>query len=307
MTACALLDRPTSLSEKELLISLMAFAAGDAFGVAYEFLPEKTPVDISLIGVRKGWPRGGVSDDTLLSIITISAVTRGAPERSAAAFLAGLRQAMPELRGLGPTTRAALGMDIPADQAALVGRTNGAMMRTSLLGLGYPPAQASERRAMVMALARATHSDPAAIACAVLCSALYSEAGEGTRRDSAGEALRREMIHLSWRPQAVDDLLGSLESWSVPEQGISLDPLDTLAAVVWVIDRAQDLADGFRLACELGGDTDTVAALAGGIIGADRRDPAALLSIPWIDDVLWDEVPRLVDAAGVLADLRGAR
>jgi len=43
--------------------------------------------------------------------------------------------------------------------------------------------------------------------------------------------------------------LPDYSEWSVPIGGISLDPLETLQAVVWVVKRANDVADAFVLAC----------------------------------------------------------
>lgn len=96
----------------EFMLPLMAYAAGDAFGVSYEFRKEKVEVDTKVIGQRNDWPLGGVSDDTLLSLITISTAEIGDPDGSSVRFLEQLRAEIPNLRGLGPTTRAALGMKV---------------------------------------------------------------------------------------------------------------------------------------------------------------------------------------------------
>ena len=100
----------------------------------------------------------------------------GDPKASAAIFLRRLREAIPTLRGLGPTTRAALGLAVEASDIDLIGTTNGGMMRTALLGLAYNENHRFARRAMVHALAGATHSDPTALCCAVLASSLFSHA-----------------------------------------------------------------------------------------------------------------------------------
>jgi len=65
-----------------------------------------------------------------------------------------------------------------------------------------------------------------------------------------------------------------------------LDPLETLSAVYWTVTHAESALDSYRIACELGGDTDTVAALATGLVAA--RDPieCGLLKISWLDEVL---------------------
>jgi ADP-ribosylglycohydrolase len=44
------------------------------------------------------------------------------------------------------------------------------------------------------------------------------------------------------------------------------------------------------LACSLGGDTDTVAALSGALFAARWPERADFYSIPWLKDVAWHEV-----------------
>ena len=116
-------------------IPLLAYAAGDAFGVYYEYL-EKAPKDIPQVLLPKvGWPLGGVSDDTLLSILTIKSLSKKTPTDAAGFFLEELRKAVPRLRGLGPTTRTALGLEVKDGERGIIGETNGAIMRTALCGL----------------------------------------------------------------------------------------------------------------------------------------------------------------------------
>ena len=52
-------------------VPLLAYAAGDAFGVYYEFLEQTSQEIPQVLMAKQGWPFGGVSDDTLLSILTI--------------------------------------------------------------------------------------------------------------------------------------------------------------------------------------------------------------------------------------------
>lgn len=307
MRAVSLLEGARDAGKERVLLTLMAFAAGDAFGVAYEYTPEPLPVDMTAIGSRADWPLGGVSDDTLLSLLTIFATTPDDPEGSAGVFLERLRRQAHELRGLGPTTRAALGMTVEPQYVDVVGRTNGGMMRTSLLGLGFPTRAAALRRRTVTELTRATHKEPAAVACAVLCSRLYSEALVGGATGDVQEQLQSEAAQIEDLPAGVQRQLDSLAAWEPPAEGVPLEPGETLSAVVWVVRHSRTLADAYRLACELGGDTDTVAALAGGLIAARKGDVRDLLDLPWIDQVLWSEVDELVDAAELLTRMRAER
>jgi ADP-ribosyl-[dinitrogen reductase] hydrolase len=294
--------------QKAILLPLLAYAAGDAFGVAYEYLPVRIAVDIGSIGARGDWPVGSVSDDTLLSLITIHAIQPGDPKNSAEIFHSDVLAALPTLRGLGPTTRAALGLAPASDEGLVVvgntvpGNTNGGMMRTALLGLGYPEDRDQERRAMVVAMTQVTHKSPAAVACAVACSALFSRA-LSPDPELVEETLGREFQQLDLMSSDLSRWPESLTSWVPPARGIALDPLETLAAVVWVAARARTTLDALRLACELGGDTDTVSALAAALVTA-RHKGDDVLRISWIDEVKWDEVPDLLAAAMQLAALR---
>jgi len=236
---------------------LLAYAAGDAFGVFYEFM-EDTPEDIpQKLLPKEGWPLGGVSDDTLLSVLTIQSLKKSSPEEAAEEFLVQLRKAVPRLRGLGPTTRTALGLEVKSGERGVIGETNGAIMRTALCGLYLN----QNRDEWIKALVEVTHRSPKAIECAQIAAGLF-----------AGEDLP------------------DYSNWTPPASGISLDPLETLQAVVWVVKKANNCADAFALACSLGGDTDTVAALSGALFAARWPEKADFYSIPWIKDVAWDEV-----------------
>jgi ADP-ribosyl-[dinitrogen reductase] hydrolase len=238
-------------------IPLLAYAAGDAFGVYYEFL-EETPKEVPQMMLKKvGWPFGGVSDDTFLSLLTIHSLRKETPEQAASFFLEELRKAIPRLRGLGPTTRTALGLEVRDDERGVIGETNGAIMRTALCGLFIE----ENRDEWIRALVEVTHKSARAIEYAQLTAGLF-----------AGEEF----------PNYPD--------WAPPAGGISLDPLETLQAVVWVVTRAKNCADAFALACSLGGDTDTVAALSGALFAARWPEKADFYSIPWIKDVAWDEI-----------------
>ena len=123
---------------------ILAYAAGDAFGVPFEFAPRRKVEDIASLEKKEGWPWGGVSDDTLLSLLTIQALKEIDKSVVAETFLSLLRNEIPNLRGLGPTTRAALGLPVKESERESVGNTNGAMMRTALVGLAFNSDRAKE-------------------------------------------------------------------------------------------------------------------------------------------------------------------
>jgi len=257
----------------KVAVPLLAYAAGDAFGVYYEFLDE-TPKEIPQVLLSKdGWPFGGVSDDTLLSILTIKSLSQRTPTDAAALFLEELRASIPRLRGLGPTTRTALGLEVKVGERGVIGETNGAIMRTALCGLYIK----NNRNEWIKALVEVTHNSPKAIECAQIAAGLF-----------AGEDF----------PDYSD--------WTPPIGGISLDPLETLQAVVWVVKRANNCAEAFALACSLGGDTDTVAALAGALFAARWPERSDFQSIPWLNDVQWSEIESdLLECTEMLEQFHG--
>jgi ADP-ribosylglycohydrolase len=193
----------------------------------------------------------------LLSILTIKSLSKETPDEAAAFFLAELRAAIPRLRGLGPTTRTALGLEVKDGERGVIGDTNGAIMRTALCGLFIK----DNRDEWIKALVEITHKSSKAIECAQIAAGLF-----------AGEEFP------------------DYSNWIPPTSGISLDPLETLQAVVWVVKRAENCAEAFALACSLGGDTDTVAALAGALFAARWPEKADFYSITWLNDVKWDEI-----------------
>lgn len=287
--------------------AVLAYAAGDAFGVAYEFLPQPVPVDVRAIGARADWPHGGVSDDTLLSLMTIAAATVDDPEGSARSFVRDLRRSAPRLRGLGPTTRSALGLPVAPAEAGLVGASNGGMMRTALLGLAFDPRDDHRRRSLVRAMAEATHPDATSSACAVAASGLFAVAPAHTDTDTDTDDLAlllRAEVDAMHLPGAATDALRRLDEWSPPASGVSLDPVDTLLAVATVATTARTCLEAYRLACELGGDTDTVSALAAALVAARSPETCGLFTISWIDDVDWAEIPQASSAMDTLFTLR---
>ena len=247
--------------------AVVAYAAGDAFGVAYEFEPRVSAVPNVLLG-KPDWPAGGVSDDTLLSLMTIESLQAANPHAAAADFLTRLREAAPALRGIGPTTRAALGLPVQPEYAHQVGNTNGGMMRTALLGLAFPIKEV--RHAWVEASCLATHKSPTAVEAAVRMADLYAE----VLADSS--VLEKNVV---------------AEPLEFGEGGVGLDPTETLNAVLRCAFGAKSVWQAYERACLLGGDTDTVCALAGALVALAH--PESLAELSWLPQVAWGEVPQL--------------
>jgi ADP-ribosylglycohydrolase len=84
---------------------------------------------------------------------------------------------------------------------------------------------------------------------------------------------------------------------------VTLDAAETLAAVVHVLAACEEDVDGaMRYAVGLGGDTDTVAAISGGILGCRTTD----VETGWIDRVMAPDSAELDRLAEGLRKVRRA-
>lgn len=286
----------SNLTVAEIEQVLRGYAAGDVFGVAYEFLEYRGEINPDCLLEKDGWPYGGVSDDSLLSLLTIESLNPESAKLSQEKFLAELHLSIPRLRGLGPTTRAALGLPVKDHELPQVGISNGALMRTSLLGLAFKESEADERRHFIRALAEVTHKSATAIGCAIIGSALFADARSNGNAHSAFEIARRELEIIK------EDI--ALSDWLEPIcTGVSNESTETLNAVLWALKTSTSARGALQVSCELGGDTDTVAALTTALYIARERGGADFQSIPWLKEVKWDEISGLSSAALKLHNL----
>ena len=287
---------------------LAAFAAGDALGVPWEGRPPSQidPDQVTTVPARGGWPRGATSDDTaqLLLARHLLATSGRAGERE---FLDELSRELPAIRGAGPTTSAAVARYRASGQIhAISGDTNGALMRILPAGWAIPATRADRRREVVTRLTQVTHGAPVASAAACAIAAMASYAVEGC---PAGELITVALAELEHALRACPAAAVWLRtgraaadgSWRPGPAGVTLNAAGTLAAVVHVLAACGDDLDGaMRYAVSLGGDTDTVAAITGGILGCRSAD----VTIGWLDHVM---LPPAAELDRLATGLREAR
>lgn len=287
---------------------LVAFCAGDALGVPWEGEPPSRIDGARLADLpeRDGFPPGATSDDSAQTLVVARELVRSGGDPDPERFLDDLAEALPSMRGAGPTTRAAVARWRSSHTPAVTngtGATNGAAMRALPIGWATAPGDAERRRSIVELLTRTTHGDPRALAAASAVAAMGSYAAAGAPMFSVFAAGLEEAAAVV--PETRDPLArAATGGWRAPAEGVPLDSLPTVAAVVSVLCGRGDPAPGavMRAAVALGGDTDTVAALAGGV-AATRC--GSLDGVDWLDRV---ELPapgdELAALAGDLAALR---
>ena len=271
--------------------ALTAYACGDALGLPWESAPDGTAditaSQIEQLPAREGWPRGATSDDTALTLLVAHHLADRDGDCDPGAFLADLADQAPAIRGLGPTTTAAIEQFRDGEPAAAPARaTNGAAMRALPIGWVLPHDQAERRRQVTITMSRATHADPAAVTAACVIAACASWALEGASPSlllvAATEEAREAAQVVGTEAQLAKMLAQvSAGTWNPAANGISLDPYETVAAVLWCASRATSLRDGLVSAVQFGGDTNTVAALVGGLMGCKLTAEQVRAELPW--------------------------
>ena len=94
-------------------------------------------------------------------------------------------------------------------------------------------------------------------------------------------------------------------AWEPPANGISLDPYETVAAVLWCATRATSPRSGLVSAVQLGGDADTVAALVDGLMGCKLTAEQVSAELPWHRLVVLPEPESAIsETAAALATTR---
>jgi len=182
-------------------------------------------------------------------------------------------------------------------------------MRALPIGWALPPAAAEQRRAMTVRLSRTTHGAPAAIACACVVAAMASWALERWPIDAVVAAGLDEAEHMAeWYALPADTVRpiwqGASGAWGPYRAGMTLDAVATVASVMQVLRESQGLATAMKHAVSLGGDTDTAAAIVGGILGSQAGDVEG--EIPWLSSVLLPEIAIVEATAAGLYGLRRA-
>ncbi|MCI0477959.1 MAG: ADP-ribosylglycohydrolase family protein [Anaerolineales bacterium] len=285
---------------------LAGVALGDALGRATEFmtrdqirtkfgwldhLPEPMPHHPGFSA-----PLASVTDDTVQTLLLARVLTAHrplTPEIIADALVAWAR-ANDGLHDpyLGPSTRRALARLIEGESPSETGKggtTNGAAMRVAAIGIANAGNFESALHDAVAASipTHNTHNaiqGAAAVACAVAAAMtpdaslerIVQAAQEGARRGrefgawSWATPLERRIelaARLAREAKSLDDALQSLYDFV----GVGLDPAESVASAIGIVVAAGgDPMRAIFAGANIGGDTDTMAAIAGGICGAWR-------------------------------------
>jgi ADP-ribosyl-[dinitrogen reductase] hydrolase len=259
---------------------VLASAAGDALGAPYEF---KSPISLATPVEMKGggsfnWAPGEWTDDTSMAIPILQALASGkslADESTQDEIVAAWQQWAATANDVGVQTRAVLaGLKAPTAASArdsaesvhrLTGRSggNGSLMRTAPVALGTLESR-EQTATNARAISRLTHLDEDAGDACVLWS------------DTIRTAILTGNCEIRDALELIPDARRSL--WLERIEAAEKFEPSHFENNGWVVSafqaawsagfRAESLADGLERAVRAGNDTDTVAAIAGGVLGA---------------------------------------
>ncbi|WP_369202768.1 ADP-ribosylglycohydrolase family protein [Streptomyces sp. PU-14G] len=276
------LGMPTQIMSRDAIAARFGEVTG------FEAGPPDNPV-------AAGLPAGSITDDTDQALLVGRLLADGGghidPEEFARALLAWEAQmkAKGSLDLLGPSTKAALDAvtrGVPVAEAGKSGTTNGAAMRVTPVGVAFPLRPLETFLDRVAESCQVTHDTTLGIAAAAAVAAAVSSAVDGATLDEAMDAAETAAAagarrghwvagadiaaRIRWARRTVAGLpedeaarvIGSLIGTSVASQ-------ESVPAAFAVLTVAGD--DPWRacvLAANLGGDCDTIGALAGAVSGA---------------------------------------
>lgn len=277
------MNTPSMPLPSRLTAFLLGTALGDSIGLPFEGLSparvakrlDGKPLAQSLV-----FGRGMVSDDTEHAAMALQALRAADGDAQAFARILGRKlrwwfAALPPGIGLA-TARACLKLwcGFPPSRAGIRSAGNGPCMRAGVLGVALAH-DADLRRRMVDASTRLTHIDDRAVAAARTLAEAAAAANHGV---AGAHALVRRLAADADCPvlgPALEQLADTLrdgrslaafadaQGWS---RGVSGYAPHTVAAALacWLL-AGPDPRRVIEAAVSLGGDTDSVAAIAGGL------------------------------------------
>ncbi|MEU9039066.1 ADP-ribosylglycohydrolase family protein [Streptomyces sp. NPDC048352] len=253
--------------------AVLGSAAGDALGAPYEFGPAG---QLSARGEEMrgggGWDPGEATDDTQMAVLVAESLLEHGGLELPDIFGRFQRWAAGYPKDIGLQTEDVLTNGRPWDTAAAHhfqvnarAAGNGSLMRAAGSAVYFAPAGREASMDAARRIAALTHGDRAAWEGTALLHELVRVALDGgdplTALPQALEAVDpahrdryARVLDPGWHPGLATEFNGAV--WPC------------LGSAVWAVRTTTGFAPAVRAAVDLGGDTDTVAAVTGALAGA---------------------------------------
>jgi ADP-ribosyl-[dinitrogen reductase] hydrolase len=275
--------------------AVLGAAVGDALGAGYEFARRPEPHEVEMRrGTLSGDPPGTWTDDTAMAVCVLRAGAAGHRLDTldgqivvGRGFLEWMNSGPPDV-GIQTASvlRRVRNDDFHAqartyEEANALSAGNGSLMRTGPVALRHLADDTALLEAAV-GVSALTHSDPLATeACVLWTLAIARTILTGSLRHPEDDLVRLPTERRPYWRERLDEV-ATLPPRHFAPNGFSVAALQAaLAAVVAHKDDADPFEAGLRTAVAIGDDTDTVAAIAGGLLGA--RFGASAIPPEWLD------------------------
>ncbi|MFH9039805.1 ADP-ribosylglycohydrolase family protein [Streptomyces sp. NPDC017966] len=259
--------------------AVIGSAVGDALGAPFEFGPEgafsarfPAPGAGGEMCGGGGWDPGEATDDTQMAVLVAESLLEHGGLDLPDVFRRFQRWAAADPKDIGLQTEAVLTSGDPWDLAAALhfqtsqrAAGNGTLMRAAPSAVYFAPLGRTATMDAARRLSALTHGDRAAWEGTAVLHELIRVALTGadpmTAVPDTLHALHPDhhdryatVLAPDWHPDLATEFNGAV--WPC------------LASAVWALRTTTGYEDAVRAAIDLGGDTDTVAAVTGGLAGA---------------------------------------
>ncbi|MBZ4323588.1 ADP-ribosylglycohydrolase family protein [Streptomyces huiliensis] len=257
-------------------------AVGDALGAPFEFGPAGAfsarfpePGCGGEMSGGGGWDPGEATDDTQMAVLVAESLVEQGGLDLPDVFARFQRWAAGDPKDIGLQTEDVLTNGMPWDRAAAAhfrvnrhAAGNGALMRASTSAVHFARAGRPATMDAARRIAALTHGDPAAWEGTAIFHELVRLALDGVGLLPALRALPDvlDLVHPDHRPRYATVLAADWHPDRATEFNGAVWPC--LGSAVWALRTTTGYEEAVRAAIDLGGDTDTVAAVTGGLAGA---------------------------------------
>ncbi|MEU6423966.1 ADP-ribosylglycohydrolase family protein [Streptomyces spiralis] len=261
------------------IATVVGSAVGDALGAPFEFgLPGAFSARFPEPGCGGemcgggGWEPGEATDDTQMAVLVAESLLQRGGLDLPDVFARFQRWAAAEPKDIGLQTEDVLTNGMPWDLAAAVhfqvnhrAAGNGSLMRASTSAVYFAPAGQSATMDAARRIAALTHGDRAAWEGTAVFHELVRLTLTGADPLSALPAVL-DLVHPDHRQRYATVLAADWHPDQATEFNGAVWPC--LGSAVWALRSTTGFEDAVRAAIDLGGDTDTVAAVTGALARA---------------------------------------
>ncbi|GAA2290362.1 ADP-ribosylglycohydrolase family protein [Streptomyces kunmingensis] len=261
--------------------TVIGSAVGDALGGPFEFGPEgvfsarfppEGGPDAGEMAGGSGWDPGEATDDTQMAVLVAESLLDNGGLAPADLFARFQRWAAAEPKDIGLQTEDVLGNGLPWDQAAAIhfqvtGRAagNGSLMRAATSAVYFAPHGTDATMDAARRIAALTHGDRAAWEGTAVLHELVRRTLDGADPLTELPGIVA-LVHPGHRDRYATVLAADWHPDRATEFNGAVWPC--LGSAVWALRTTRSYEDALRAAIDLGGDTDTVAAVTGALAGA---------------------------------------